>query len=57
MTNMRIRMAMLTAGLKQWEVAKLLGMNEAVLSRKMRAELPEEEQDRIVQVIEDAKRS
>ena len=57
MTNMKVRMAMMENGLKQWEVARLLGIHEAVLSRKMRDELPEEEQDRIVQVIEDAKRS
>lgn len=45
---------MFEAGMKQWEVARLLGLGESALSRKLRDELPEEEQDRIVALIEKA---
>ena len=38
--------------MKQWELARLLGMSESVLSRKLREELPEDEQDRIIALIE-----
>lgn len=40
------------AGLKQWQVAELAGYREEQFSRLLRHELPEEEQKRIVQLIE-----
>lgn len=52
--NKRIRIKMLETGIKQWELARLLGMSESVLSRKLRDELPEDEQDRIIALIEQA---
>lgn len=52
MINERIKEAMESQGLKQWEVAELIGISEFTLSRKMRHELPAEEQDRIVSLIE-----
>lgn len=55
MNNTKIRIKMLETGMKQWEVARLLGMSESVLSRRLRDELPEDEQDRIVALIETAK--
>lgn len=55
MNNTKIRIKMLETGMKQWEVARLLGMSEPVLSRRLRDELPEDEQDRIVALIETAK--
>lgn len=55
MNNAKIRIKMLETGMKQWEVARLLGMSESVLSRRLRDELPEDEQDRIVALIETAK--
>ena len=39
------------AGLRQWQVAELLGINETVLSRKLRHELPEAEQNLIISKI------
>lgn len=53
-SNIKIRVKMIEAGMKQWELARLLGIGESVLSRKLRDELPEEEQDRIVTLIEEA---
>lgn len=47
---------MIEAGLKQWELAKLLGVSESVLSRKLREELPLTEQEEIVAIIENNKR-
>ena len=54
--NARVRIAMIESGIKQWELARLLGMSESVLSRRLRDELPEDEQDRIVKVIKGADR-
>lgn len=51
MNNKRIRIAMVETNTKQWEVAKMLGMSESLLSKKLREELPKEEQDRIVDLI------
>ena len=55
MTNKSIRVALITNELKQWQLAKLLGMHEAALSRKLRFELPPEEQKRIIEIICQAK--
>ena len=50
-TNEKIRRAMGAAGLKQYQVAEALGMLEGNFSRKLRKELPEEEQEKILDVI------
>lgn len=52
MNNLRIRIAMTEKNVRQWELARLMGVSESVLSRRLREELPEEEQDRIVKLIE-----
>ena len=54
MTNKIIRIAMIEHNLKQWELAELLGIDETVLCRKLRKELPEAEQHKIVSIIEEA---
>jgi len=51
MTNKNIRMTMLENDLKQWQLAKLLGLSESKLSRKLREELPEDEQQHIIELI------
>lgn len=56
MNNAKIRIKMIESGMKQWELARLLDMSESVLSRKLRDELPKEEQDRICKLIEKADR-
>lgn len=50
-TNEKIRRAMGAAGLKQYQVAEALGMLEGNFSRKLRKELPKEEQEKILDVI------
>lgn len=49
--NTIIRRALFDAGMRQWQLAELLGITEFTLSRKLRHELPEEEQIRIVDLI------
>ena len=41
--------------MKQWQLADLMGISEFYLSRLFRKELPDEEQDKIVQIINNAK--
>lgn len=52
MKNSRIRVAMTLHSMKQWELAEIMGMSEASVSRLLRHELPEEAQDRIIEIIE-----
>lgn len=53
MNNIRIRMSLIEHGLKQWELASILNVSESQLSRTLRTELPEEEQNRIIAKIEE----
>lgn len=52
MNNREIRNAAGGCGLKLWEVAEAIGMNESAFSRKLRKELPLEEKKRILDAIE-----
>ena len=54
MNNELIRNALKRAGMKQWELADLLGIDETTLSKKFRYELPAEDQRAIVKRIEAA---
>lgn len=51
MSNKEIRNAAGGHGLRLWEVAEAIGMNEFAFSRKLRKELPEEEKQRILEAI------
>ncbi|MBQ6173474.1 MAG: hypothetical protein IJK28_02495 [Clostridia bacterium] len=51
MHNSKVRIALIEAGMKHFQLARLLGMHEQALSRKLREELPPDEQDRIVELI------
>lgn len=51
MNNTIVRIALLEAGMKQWQLAKLLGKSESVLSRELREELPKADQDEMVRLI------
>ena len=53
MNNIKIRTALTKNGVKYWELAKILGFSDATLSRKLRDELPDSEQDRICRLIEE----
>lgn len=53
MTNVTIRNAAREAGVHHWEVAEALGISEGSFCRRMRHELPEAEQARILEIIND----
>ena len=48
-TSVRIEMAMLN--IKQWQLARILGISESTLCRKLREELPPEEHIKIIQLM------
>lgn len=52
MNNLLIRIEMTKHNLKQWQLADILGISEFSLSRKLRKELPELEQERIISLIQ-----
>lgn len=52
-TNAAIRNAAHEAGVHHWEVAEALGISEGAFCRRMRHELPEAEQARILEIIND----
>lgn len=53
MNNVMIRNELLKNNLKQWELAELLGIGEYTMCRRLRKELPIEEQKRIVELIKE----
>ena len=53
MNNLIIRTTMLKNGYRAWMLANLLKISEPTLYRKLRVELPEDEQRRIAELIEE----
>ena len=53
MNNMRIRIKLLEHNKRLWWLAKILETSESTITRRLRDELPEEEQERIVQLIDE----
>ena len=51
--NQRIREAARDAGVNLWEVAERLKIADQTLSRRLRRELPEEAQEKILGIIAD----
>ena len=52
MNNRDIRNAAGGYGIRLWQVAEAIGMNESAFSRKLRKELPQEEKEKILAAIE-----
>lgn len=52
MTNQDIRRTAAGAGVKLWQIADELGIADCNFSRKLRKELPQEEKDKILAIIE-----
>ena len=50
--NEPVRSTLRMRNKKQWELAQALGIAEATLSRKLRTELPVEEQTKMIKLIE-----
>ncbi len=51
MKNVEIRTELMKRGMKNYELAELLGIADSALSRKLRKELPEDEKQKILEVI------
>lgn len=51
MCNQAIRNEARACGVKLWQIAEAIGINDGNLSRKLRRELPEEEQKEIISII------
>lgn len=51
--NNRIRTMLSETGMPHWKLADLMGISHWTLSVKMRHEMPEDEQLRIIQLIQD----
>lgn len=49
--NTRIREAAKAAGVRMWQIAEALGMQDATFSRKLRHELPEKEVEKVLGII------
>lgn len=54
--NIEVRIAIIEAELKHYQVAKKLRIHKYSLSRKLRYELSEKEKDRILKAIEELKK-
>ena len=52
MVNDKVRVSMLRHNCPQWKLARALGISESTLTRKLREELPEADQDELVELIE-----
>ena len=50
---MKIRIKLLEHNKRLWWLAQILGTSESTITRRLRNELPEEEQLRIVQLIDE----
>lgn len=51
LANARIRTALSSCAVHQWQLADALCIHETALSRKLRHELPPDEQERLVALI------
>lgn len=56
MSNTEIRVAMVGAGLKHYQVAEAMGIADETFSRWLRHELPEDKQKQILAVIDQMKK-
>ena len=52
MKNVQIRESAKEAGVKLWEIADRLGMTDSSFIRKLRRDLPADEQEKIAGIIE-----
>lgn len=55
MKNMKIRKALMDAGMKNYQLAELMGISEFTLSRRLRNELQHAEKERILELIRSRK--
>lgn len=53
MKNKKIREAAAAAGVRLWEIAERYGVNDGNFSRKLRRELPDDEREHVLSIIEE----
>ena len=53
MANCKIKMRLMEYGIRQFELAKRLGISETTLYRRLREELPKEERNRILSIVDE----
>ena len=53
MKNKKIRLALMDRGITQYELARIMGVSESTIGRKLRVELPAEETEEILRLIEE----
>ena len=51
MKNRKVRETAKARGVMLWEIAERIGINDSNFSRKLRRELPEDEQNRLLSLI------
>lgn len=51
--NMKIREKARNSGVRLWQIADALGMQESLFSKKLRKELTEDEREKILSIIDD----
>lgn len=52
MSNQDVRLAAASAGVRLWRIAEAMGIADFTLSRKLRRELPAEEKEKILGIIQ-----
>lgn len=53
MRNLRVRKKSQENSIPLWRIAQALGVSEATMTRRLRIELPEEEQARLCSIIDE----
>lgn len=53
MKNKKIREAAAAAGVRLWEIAERYGVNDGNFSRKLRRELPDDEREHVLSIIDE----
>lgn len=53
MENREVRLTAAGTGVRLWQIAEVLGIADYTLSRRLRRELPSEEKQKILKIIED----
>ena len=51
LANIEIRQLISTKGIKKYEISEQLGIQDSAFSRKLRKELPQEEKEKILDII------
>ena len=52
MYNKEVREHAVKCGIRLWQIANSLGINDGNFSRKLRQELPQEEKEKILKIID-----